>query len=181
MLPCLSFWLLGGEGSPAYHIPRHTLGLGQLWPFQKHSAKNVSSISEPTKENTVGGGGRADGPQAGPSEGRQAGAAEEPVRHQVKYGLKASISISYINTLVQTGSRAGEREGRQAPQQHTDGQGRWAGGHWRGGVCVWGRGEAVGRTDPQTPAQPERFPSVSPHGSSVEPPDRQRNQGCEEH
>lgn len=53
-------------------------------------------ISEPTKENTVGGG-RADRPP-GKDIGGQAGAASKPVRHQVKYSLKTFISISYINT-----------------------------------------------------------------------------------
>lgn len=61
----------------------------------------------------------------------------EPVRHQVKYSLKTSISISYINIPVQTGSQAGEREGKRVPQQHTDGQERWAGGQWGGGG-MWG-------------------------------------------
>lgn len=67
-------------------------------------------IPEPTKENTVGGGG-ADRPP-GEANGGQAGAASKPVRNQVKYGLKTSISISYINTPVQTGSQAGESDGR---------------------------------------------------------------------
>lgn len=86
---------LGGEGSPVYHIPRHTLGLVQLWPFQKHSAKNMSSQSLPRKTRLEEG--EQTGPQ-GEAIGGQAGAAAKPVRHQVKYGLKTSISISYINT-----------------------------------------------------------------------------------
>lgn len=123
---------------PSSRIPRHTRGLGQLWPFQKQPCQE-QSISEPTKENT-GEEGEQTGPQARPLEGRQA--AAEPVRHQVKYSLKTSISISYINIPVQTGSQAGEREGKRVPQQHTDGQERWAGGQWGGGG-MWGekRGE----------------------------------------
>lgn len=126
-----------GKAAQLPHSKTHT-GLGQLWPFQKQPCQE-QSISEPTKENT-GEEGEQTGPQARPLEGRQA--AAEPVRHQVKYSLKTSISISYINIPVQTGSQAGEREGKRVPQQHTDGQERWAGGQW-GGRGMWGekRGE----------------------------------------
>lgn len=71
--PYLSCCFLGAEGSPAYHIPRHTLGLGQLWPFQKHSAKNMSSQSLARKTPLEEG--EQTGPQARPLEGKQAGAA----------------------------------------------------------------------------------------------------------
>lgn len=149
---------------------------GSCGPFRNNPARNRASQSLPRKN--TGEEGEQTGPQARPLEGRQA--AAEPVRHQVKYSLKASISISYINIPVQTGSQAGEREGKRVPQQHTDGQERWAGGQWGGGG-MWGekRGEqekqSCSENRPSESGSPERVPSVSPHGGGVESPDRHRS------